>query len=412
MLVALRENGERFSLGEKREKAALEKQRRAEVFYCPCCGKKVLMKLGNKKIWHFAHESGCGCPGEWESETAYHLAGKLEIYRFLLLNGITAQLEEYVRPTRQRADVMTVFGKNSVAIEFQCATVEENELKKRTGQYESIGITPVWILGGKRLKRVAANIVSLSAFDANFIRKSNDGWFLPYFCPDIHKFIILTSIFSVSERRFLTNITVFSHDEIHLSHLMEPRFQEHLSLFEWQKEMAKYKASLSVYPSVYKRQLFLELYQHNLNLHLLPPEIGLPLKTSIYLETPPLIWQAYFYIDFLHIFQHSGKVTRSSLYRAFLRRIDRGEVRCRPLPLVLEHHFSKAIDEYLDLLILTDSIEERDDIFYPQASFFEKVITGEWPAYAKHFFSKNEKIISNHLSKGFFLNESGKRSVK
>lgn len=58
MLVANTSDGKRLSLGEKWGKSDLIGIRSKEKFHCPECSQEVVMKLGSKKIWHFAHLAG------------------------------------------------------------------------------------------------------------------------------------------------------------------------------------------------------------------------------------------------------------------------------------------------------------------------------------------------------------------
>lgn len=105
MLVAKKSDGKRLSLGERYEKSDLIEIRSREKFYCPGCDEEVVMKLGNKKIWHFSHLAGRSCQYEYERESDYHLTGKLKLYNWLKEQGIIAELEQFDPKMNQKPDI-------------------------------------------------------------------------------------------------------------------------------------------------------------------------------------------------------------------------------------------------------------------------------------------------------------------
>ncbi|WP_347550712.1 competence protein CoiA family protein [Pseudalkalibacillus hwajinpoensis] len=54
----------------------LRKLRSTREYFCPACGSRVIMKLGEKKIWHFSHHGKVPCLTNSEVESLYHLQGK------------------------------------------------------------------------------------------------------------------------------------------------------------------------------------------------------------------------------------------------------------------------------------------------------------------------------------------------
>ncbi|CAM3663797.1 competence protein CoiA [Mesobacillus zeae] len=413
MLVAQQQNGKRISLGERWEKAELENRRNSEVFFCPECGGKMLMKLGTKRVRHFAHQRGEGCPAEWENETDYHLNGKLKLYQWLIQSGLDAELEKYDPSSGQRADILIDWKGKKWALEFQCSPVSEELFKKRTDGYVESGITPIWIPGGKSLKRTSAKTVSLNSFEALFLRRNRMGWYIPSYCPEADVFILLTGILPVSERRMIAGFSAVPPNSMDPSYLIDPKPFHICSIFEWNREVHRFKRSLTAYNNRGKLSKFLnELYINRLNLHLLPTEVGLPLQSSLYIETPPVIWQSYLYIDLMRIFYEKGRVSRSAIYSTFLLRIRKGEIAIRQLPLEKESHFRFAVDDYLELLVQTDSLLKcSSDFFQPADSLLEQT-SPDWESSAKKFYALHGSTILKFLNSSHFVNETFKRSVK
>ena len=52
---------------------------------CDVCGKEVISKCGNIKVWHFAHKVSADCDSWSEEETQWHKDWKNEFRNLLLL---------------------------------------------------------------------------------------------------------------------------------------------------------------------------------------------------------------------------------------------------------------------------------------------------------------------------------------
>lgn len=112
-------------------------------FICPACKGTVLVKKGQIKIHHFAHQPPNDCRyGEGESEE--HRRAKIAIYDALRMHpDVTmAQLE---RPLgKVRPDVSCYIHGKPVAIEVQLSTLGLTEIDRRTRAYHDLGIYVLW----------------------------------------------------------------------------------------------------------------------------------------------------------------------------------------------------------------------------------------------------------------------------
>ena len=172
MLTARTKSGTIFSLSNDYEKENLLILRNNEKFFCPVCGEAVSLKLGNQRIYHFAHRSGTVCSDFHESESLYHINGKLQLFQWLHMQGIPAELEYYDSMIGQRPDIMFDFGGNRYALEYQCSPIPEEIFIKRTQSYIQHHYIPLWIIGSKHIKAKRSNVFSLSNFDYFFLRKT------------------------------------------------------------------------------------------------------------------------------------------------------------------------------------------------------------------------------------------------
>jgi len=152
MLTAVNESGRRFSLQGEERLETLKKLRDKHRFYCEACGKPLILKLGQKVAWHFAHKPNMSCHGENEPESIVHLEGKRALYHWLNAQGEFPILEKYIPDIKQRADLFLHHHPKAIAIEYQCSNLTPQRFMERTAGYLSLDIRPIWILGENRLK--------------------------------------------------------------------------------------------------------------------------------------------------------------------------------------------------------------------------------------------------------------------
>lgn len=350
MLVANKENGERLSLGEVWDKKELLKIRSQEKFLCPECGEEVVMKLGSKKIWHFSHLAGGSCQYEYDRESEYHLTGKLKLYQWLKNQGIDAALERFDPQMKQKPDITFEWEGQKYAIEFQCSVIAEDIFTKRTKTYFDHGIIPIWIAAGTFINRKASNIAAINNFLYLFIRRPKRVWNLPAFCPISGQFIILHGAVPITARKTITFLEVISLGAFSVEKLLSPTPRRLRFLNIWQTENQKLKSRYLNSPGARQNPFLKELYYNQLSLLMLPPEIGLPVPSSPYIETPPLIWQTYLYLDVFRHYRKEDMISYAKIREAFNKRMKRGEIKLRILPVAGHGDFRYPLAEYVFLL--------------------------------------------------------------
>jgi len=361
MLTAIRKDGTIVHLLPRRSKELLKKEREKEEFFCPECREKVIMKVGTKKMEHFAHQQGSFCVESYEKETEYHLNGKLQLYQWLEKQQLAPYLEPFYSSIRQRPDIgVSCFDRN-FAIEFQCANIPPELMVKRTNAYRTQNITPIWILGGKNIKRKGSGKVSLSNFDYLFLTRSPSGlWYLPAYCPESNIFILLTNISPVSSKNVLSEISIFPHQSFLIQYLIAPvKRNNTCTCHDWKREIRSHKSSLLL-QGYYTNDVLKELYLQGMNISLLPAMIGLPVANAPIIETAPLVWQSYLFLD--HIYRKKeGVITLEEIYRSFMKRVRKNQIKLRLLPLVRDCHPRKALLEYFHLLVRLQVLEAVND---------------------------------------------------
>ncbi len=135
--------------------------RNKEEFICPVCGEEVTLKLGNQRIFHFAHKKVGTCRDFYERESVYHMDGKRQLYQWLVQQKIPSILEYYDREIEQRPDVMFVYQGKKYALEYQCSTISETVFMKRTRSYLERWVHATLDCRWQQIHKDKRNVVSL-----------------------------------------------------------------------------------------------------------------------------------------------------------------------------------------------------------------------------------------------------------
>ncbi len=108
---------------------------------CPACGRPMVPKCGERRVWHWAHQRGRLCDKWWEKETEWHRDWK---------GQFPTEWQEYVQQSRSGerhiADVKTA---NGWVLEFQHSYINPEERRTRDAFYRP---KLVWVVNGLRRK--------------------------------------------------------------------------------------------------------------------------------------------------------------------------------------------------------------------------------------------------------------------
>ncbi|WP_409274442.1 competence protein CoiA [Neobacillus sp. SCS-31] len=361
-MTATTKNGAMVSLADGYSRQTLENWRSSEEFFCPICRGKLILKLGERKIFHFAHMKDACQESNFERESNYHLSGKLALFYWLKRQGIEPRLEYYDPAIRQRPDIAFHFQGRCYALEFQCSTIPDHLFTKRTKNYISAGYTPFWILGASHFSGKPGNSIALSGFEYLFLRTSpGHPGLIPYFCPGQGIFRIVHSIFPYSPTRAFAQIETKKQEALTIHDLVSPAPPSTPCLPFWQDKLVRSKLSIGANPKTPYMPFLKQLYEAGLNLFLFPPEIGLPGFKAAAISTYPVIWQAYIVLDVLLGKEEGSIVTAREAAASLSWRAGKGEIRVRPLPLAAGVTLESAVSEYLSLLSLSGVLIPKGD---------------------------------------------------
>lgn len=400
MLTAQTKSGAIFNLGKEYSKETLVIIRKNEEFFCPACGERVSLKLGTQRIYHFAHRSGTVCRDFYEGETLYHMKGKLQLYQWLDRQRIPVVLEYYDSIIKQRPDIVFLYGGKKYALEFQCSPITEEIFRKRTEAYLQQNYSPLWIIGSKHMKTKRNNVFSLSNFDYLFFRQTKDSQLiLPSYCPEEKQFKILSSVYPFSIKNAFANITYHSLQNTKIAEILAPQINHHFSFAKWSKEMERFTLNWSLHPSPDLHRFLREIYTHNLNLYLLPPEIGLPVRHSLFIQTPAIIWQTYLYLDVFQNKTPTDLIDLIEVEKDYNKRIMKNEIIKRSILQSINDKSFLAVKEYfLQLEKIGIVMKKSETVFQLQTKIILPKSNREKEDRKSEFYQKYKTVLEKNTN--------------
>jgi competence protein CoiA len=398
LLTARTKSGAVICLGNTYKKEMLLVLRNNEEFFCTVCGAAVSLKLGNQRIYHFSHRSGTVCRDFHECESVYHMKGKQQLYQWLRMQDIPAELEFYDSRIQQRPDIMFFYGGNKYALEFQCSPLPEEIFIKRTEAYYQQSYIPLWIIAGKHIKAKRSNVFSLSNFHYFFLTMTKDKQFiLPTYCPDEKKFHILSSIQPYSIKNATANSSRQLIDTTFIEEILAPQISNQINFTKWLFEMEKFIINWSLHPNPEQRRFLHEIYDHSLNIYLLPSVIGLPVRYSLLIETNPIVWQTYLYLD---VFQNKNVydlIDMKIVERNFKKRIKNNEITRRNLPQLAGEEPFQAVKDYFVQLERIGLITKKSETVYQIQTRILVPNSNREREEQKNEFNRKNKIILSKI---------------
>jgi competence protein CoiA len=369
LLVALSANSKVISLASHSlEKEELLQLRHEGAFFCPACRNEVILKLGTKQAWHFAHKSKQSCTDEMEGESPYHIEGKKLLYEWLLKQKLDVHLEPYIQQIKQRPDLLVTTTKQTYVIEFQCAQISPQLFAKRTVTYQKNNLFPIWILGGNQVKRLYRNIFRFTSFhwlfSNNYFTKGSPQ--ILAFCPLNKTLINLKNITAISSNKSITSPSYIS--------LKDLSFQK---LFDHDKPSPNVGAWLEAKKLWRRQQLHLSQSQQFLrrlynekgqSLWLFPSEAGIPVCFHYFIETPTYIWQSWVLEIFINTKKKGDRFHCTLVKRAFHTLVKKGVFRLRQLPLLTNGSYLIAIENYLRFLCHLGILSTIDQVIYEKTA--------------------------------------------
>lgn len=295
----------------------INKHRKNNQFYCPVCQESLVVKAGKLTIPHFAHYSKGKCPSNKGGEGHYHERGKLLLYQWLKSQHLDAKLEPYLKEIQQQPDILLMLQDKRIAIEFQCARINIEQIQKRNKGYIRAGIVPIWILGASQLKRQGKNHLKIDQFTRQFMHEfsSNFPKRLFYFCPETLQLLIFQDIMFTGLKRAVGKFIFHKLNEMTFLDLFkESRFLKDQLYQLWKSEKKKFRTSYRKQPYGRERAWQQWLYLKGTHLEHLPSMIYLPVSTQHQMKSSPWDWQSRLCLDIIDPLPKGNRFTLTTCH--------------------------------------------------------------------------------------------------
>ncbi|MCY7431724.1 competence protein [Bacillus safensis] len=349
MNTAMMDNGKLIRMTHHLSKSRLEHVRTTCKFYCPECREEVQLKLGEHRVYHFAHKQLTACPLA-SGETAYHQAGKEAIMNWLKELGHKPALEKYMSKIHQRPDVTVSIGNETYAIEFQCANISRQELRRRTAGLREAGLFPIWMIGANRLNRKSAQLFSFSSIHWGILRESEERRLI-FFCPIQNRFIHLDQFLVFQSTKICAAMTVrppSAYREIP-AFLSPPSSKRQVNQ-QWIKCIQQFRQRPPRILSNESKRLRDIFYEHHQTAFpFLPTELFIPVHEAYIFTSPVYVWQGCLY-DWMMRKKGSGRVTIHQLMMEINRCVQMKEVKLR-YGDVSREEIKEVVTAYVNALV-------------------------------------------------------------
>ncbi|MCR2820985.1 competence protein CoiA [Lederbergia panacisoli] len=351
MLTALNQDGKYITLVHSFYNKELLERLRSNVYFCPQCHEPLILKAGEIRIPHFSHRKHSLCTtSQSEPESIQHLQGKKYLYNFLTQQGLSVTIEHYFPDIKQRADLFVQTYSHSYAIEYQCSPLARSLLEERTKGYKSIGIVPLWIMGGKPYQKMQKGLFSLSDFHWSMIRqKKGYGHHLLSFDSESMRFYLLSQITSISSKIVSATLTsrTISTATLPLHFPISKTRMKHLT---WLQHKRKWLQNKVQYGNLVHDHFLKTIYSSGNNPFLLPPICGLPVPHMECFYSHPLEWQFLIFQECLSKLQIGTRVSLKYINQKMEAGIKSGFINPRFFPLDREITWRNAVENYFSLL--------------------------------------------------------------
>lgn len=396
VLTAKTASGKKVSLMTY-PKEKIEKLREHEQFFCPDCGERVIVRAGPKTTPHFAHQRHSACSLLEGGESAYHEAGKIALYHWLLRQRIDCDVEKYLSKTKQRADVYATINGRAFALEFQCTKISLRQIKTRHARYLSTQTTPIWILDERLLRTYTATTLHVNTFMLSFLHylKHNQGVFLYFLCPNKERLTIVQDIILTSQRRAIAHIRSYHLQTLSFKTLFSRKTVTNEQIATvWHNEKKRLRLSRMNYAGkelkwrnwLYERKFFIET---------LPSIIHMPTRYNFIFSVPPWIWQSVCIIHLLDRLQIGARFSLLNVYNVVKRYVSTvvNQQKVNP-PIVydaLHAYFSLLVREKFIRKISENTYEKIAEI--PQYHNVEEALHGDAELLNRFMYNHNVRDV-------------------
>ncbi|MEK5184145.1 competence protein CoiA [Solibacillus sp. FSL W7-1324] len=297
MLVAMNEQQQLFHLTSKLPPDELQKLKKQQSFFCPLCRERLLLKAGQIKIPHFAHQKNSDCDSLFsEGESAVHLLGKQQLFQLFTGLQLSPALEPYLPQLQQRPDLLIKLKDHQYAIEFQCSPIAHPSFQQRTSGYLNAGITPIWILHTpEKFKSPGIVKVSINHTNTQFMQQYKKQNFLITYDVKSKTFYYISNLIHLHKLQYFAVVKPLPLSQQRFPFLVPEKItksQFHLLLKNYRKYRERYiRPRLLLSKKGVNDRFFRSIYELRLLMSDLPAILGIPVYNTNAFNRFCIEWQ-------------------------------------------------------------------------------------------------------------------------
>ncbi|MFS0874358.1 competence protein CoiA [Solibacillus isronensis] len=318
MLVAMTEQQQLFHLTSKYPLDELQKLKKQQSFFCPQCKEQLLLKAGQIKIPHFAHQKNSECDSLFsEGESAAHLLGKQQLFHHFSNLQLRTVLEPYLPQLQQRPDLLLTFKNRQYAVEFQCSPIAKPSFQQRTSGYLHANITPIWILHTPdKFKGTGILKVSINHTNTQFIQQYKKQKFLITYDVKSKTFYYISNLIHLHKLQYFAVVKKLPLSQQRFPLLVPEKIsksQFHLLLKNYRKYREYYiHPRLLLSKKGVNDQFFRSIYELRLTMTDLPIFLGIPVCNTHAFNQFCIEWQ----VGFFHFMDYHALTPKTMNERA------------------------------------------------------------------------------------------------
>ncbi|MBH9581534.1 competence protein CoiA [Staphylococcus felis] len=268
------------ALNQKHQKVLAQHALKAECYYCPICKEKVILRQGQHKIAHFAHQKDCTSHFKYQSESFEHLQYKMHLYQQFLKQGYSVRVEEWIPYIQQVPDIIV----GQTAIEVQLSSISPNQLQNRTNGLIKAGYDVIWLT---RLPVTNKGLFQLSQLHQTCINISKRE--LLCIEPSTLDLIRLTHLIPITSKQFYAQKEVMT--VVQCVNMTSPSYENHCPVRKLStSRILSYLAQCRRKNSVLEPTLSLA-YRLQLSDTQICKLTGYLFPEQLYFHTHPVLWQ-------------------------------------------------------------------------------------------------------------------------
>ncbi|PET44951.1 hypothetical protein CN514_21330 [Bacillus sp. AFS001701] len=348
MIVALNTKRHTINLFEVKTTEELLRLKQNGPYFCPICKKEVRLKIGVKRVTHFAHLDLTECENE-KKEGIEHYKGKFALYKFFKKFNVNVEVEKYIPELNQRPDLFIKLNTLQMCVEYQCSVIPLEIMIRRTNSFKDSGMKVLWILNDKLLNQKRWSSFYINSLSIYSLVRIN-VFSLLFYNPTLQSFTVLSSLIAFSPVQYIGQKDVFPINKFSLKVFLSPnRIDKNVFVAKWNR----LKKDFRLYQHLHTKGnlMVFKQYLYNANINYFPAVIGVPLESNCIIKEHCIFWQGLIYFKFFHEVEIGQLIFIDKIIQSVKMEVQNGKWRVNQFQDNDIDNLEKCVEKYIDFLV-------------------------------------------------------------